>query len=279
MIARVYQAISAIAGELAHDGVAKTRFNAEGGYFYRGIDDVLERLAPLLARHRVCILPRVLERSACERVEADGTPLTLVTLKAAFDMISAEDGSCHTIEAYGEALDPGDKGTAKAMQSAYKYAVLQAFCIPASDAGDADARSPMLAGTATPAPSTEPPGGWRGWCDALLARVADAATQAALGDLQAAERSHLTALAREQPAMYREVGEAFARGRDAHTGERPAAPQPGGRAASGREALAATRPAAGEEAGRRPRRTATTVPPTRSASAPIVSHKPNGAHV
>ncbi len=74
---------------------------------------------------------RVLERHASDRLDESGALLVAVSLKAAFDLVSAEDGSCHTIEAYGKALDAGDKATAKAMQSAYKYAVLQAFGVPA----------------------------------------------------------------------------------------------------------------------------------------------------
>ncbi|GGE03065.1 hypothetical protein GCM10011515_23340 [Tsuneonella deserti] len=62
MIARVYSAITAVAGALACDGVAKTRLNTRDQYLYRSIDDVLERLAPLLAQNRLCILPRVHER-------------------------------------------------------------------------------------------------------------------------------------------------------------------------------------------------------------------------
>ena len=42
-----------------------------------------------------------------------------VLLRVAFDLVSVEDGSVHTVEAYGEALDEGDKGTAKAMSAAY----------------------------------------------------------------------------------------------------------------------------------------------------------------
>ena len=45
-------------------------------------------------------------------------------------LISVEDGSSHKVEAYGEALDGGDKATAKAMSAAYKSAMVQTFCIP-----------------------------------------------------------------------------------------------------------------------------------------------------
>lgn len=244
MIARVYHAINAVAAALARDGVAKTRLNARDNYLYRSIDDVLERLAPLLAAERLCILPRVLERDAAERQDESGV-LMAVTLRVAFDLVSAEDGSSHTIEAYGEALDAGDKATAKAMQSAYKYAVLQAFCVPAASADDADASSHRLAvapGSATsptalpdgvigrvvltadPLPP-EPPQGWQGWCQELVTAARGCSDRDALERRKAGARPLLAALQRGSPALYDQVGEALAlRTRELAAEDRASAP-------------------------------------------------------
>jgi hypothetical protein len=60
MIARVYGAINAVSAALSKDGMAKERLNACDDYLYRSIDDVLARLAPLLAENRLCILPQVI---------------------------------------------------------------------------------------------------------------------------------------------------------------------------------------------------------------------------
>ena len=54
----VYAAINAISAELAERGIPKTRINEVDDYKYRSIDDVLDRLSPLLAKHRLCVLPR-----------------------------------------------------------------------------------------------------------------------------------------------------------------------------------------------------------------------------
>lgn len=59
----VYAAINAVTAELAKVGIAKIRINEADDYKYRSIDDVLDRLAPLLAEKRLCILPNVLEHS------------------------------------------------------------------------------------------------------------------------------------------------------------------------------------------------------------------------
>ena len=126
----VYAAINAVSAELAEAGIAKTRINEADDYHYRSVDDVLDRLAPLLAKHRLCVLPRALKRTVTERYDDAGDLLFHVSLKVAFRLTSVDDGSSRTVRAYGEALDGSDKGTAKAMSAAYKTAMIQTFCIP-----------------------------------------------------------------------------------------------------------------------------------------------------
>ena len=67
-----------------------------------------------------------------------------VTVEAEFDLVSADDGSKHTIRTFGEAMDSGDKATNKAMSAAFKYAAFQAFCIPTEGDNDADAHTRRL---------------------------------------------------------------------------------------------------------------------------------------
>lgn len=141
----VYTAIAAVAGKMAKEGISKSRTNNEQKYKFRGIDDVYNALAPLLSEHKLCILTRVLDRDLVERKTAKGNPLFSVTLKVEFDFVSAEDGSKHTITTYGEAMDTADKATNKAMSAAYKYACLQAFCIPTEGDNDADANTHEVA--------------------------------------------------------------------------------------------------------------------------------------
>lgn len=126
----VYKAISAVQGALAEKGIAKTGKNVLQNYVFRGIDDVYNALAPILSKHGLCMLPRVLSRECVERVNSKGTALFYVTVEAEFDFVAAEDGSKHTIKTFGEAMDSGDKATNKAMSAAYKYAAIQTFAIP-----------------------------------------------------------------------------------------------------------------------------------------------------
>lgn len=139
----VYKAIAEVAGELAQSGISKASKNQQQGFMFRGIDAVYNHLAPLLAKHKLVILPRCLERECVERVTAKGGNLFYVTVKAEFDFVSAVDGTKHTVATFGEAMDSADKATNKAMSAAYKYAAFQSFCIPTEEtAADADAETP-----------------------------------------------------------------------------------------------------------------------------------------
>lgn len=136
---KVYAAIAAVMLDVADEGIAKGRKNQQQGYAFRGIDDVYNALSPILAKHKLCMLPAVLERQCDERTTGQGKALFYVTVRVRFDLVSAEDGSKHEIYTYGEAMDSADKATNKAMSAAYKYAAMQAFCIPTEGDNDADA--------------------------------------------------------------------------------------------------------------------------------------------
>lgn len=204
MSALVYQAINSVAAELATSGIAKSHRNEEADYAYRGIDDVLKALAPLLAKHKLCILPRVLERDAIARGRAADQ---LVVLRVAFDLVSAIDGSRHVIECFAEATDDSDKGTAKAMSGAYKSAMLQAFCIPVPQE-DSDPFSPRHdrdgSGVA------EPPEGWESWSIEVIDIARSCESSEAIDRLIERRRIQLSALQRARPELYGKVGEAIA---------------------------------------------------------------------
>ena len=149
-IPRVYAAIAAVTAALSVEGISKDRSNQQQGYKFRGIDDVYNALSPVLARHNLCMLPRVLSREVVERTTQKGNVLFYVTVDVEFDLVSAEDASMHTIRTFGEAMDSADKATNKAMSAAYKYAAMQAFAIPTEGDNDADTTTHDVA----PAPKT-----------------------------------------------------------------------------------------------------------------------------
>lgn len=134
----VYSAIAQVMATIAKQGISKDRKNDQQGYAFRGIDDVYNALAPILSEAQLCVLPYVKSREVLERQTRSGGALFYVTVAVDFALVSAVDGSTHTISVVGEAMDSGDKATNKAMSAAYKYACMQAFCIPTEGDNDAD---------------------------------------------------------------------------------------------------------------------------------------------
>ncbi len=137
----VYEAISQVTERLAKEGISKDRTAQTGGqgsYKFRGIDDVYNALAPFLAESGLTVLPYCLNRDVVERQSAKGNALFYVTVTVRFDFVSKWDGSKHEVCMYGEAMDSGDKATNKAMSAAFKYACMQAFCIPTEGDNDSE---------------------------------------------------------------------------------------------------------------------------------------------
>lgn len=141
----VYQCIAAVQADLAKTGIGKESENTFDRYKFRGIDAVYNALAPLLAQHGLCVLPRIIERDCQERQSRKGDAMFYVTVTAEFDFVSAADGSTHTVRTYGEAMDRSDKATNKAMSAAYKYAAFMTFAIPTEGDNDADATTHEVA--------------------------------------------------------------------------------------------------------------------------------------
>jgi hypothetical protein len=141
----VYKAVSRVMREMSKTGIGKDQKNEAQGFKFRGIDDVLNALSRVLSESELCILPRVMSRQIVERTNARGNALFYVTLEVEFDLVSALDGTVHTVRTVGEAMDSGDKATNKAMSAAYKYACFQAFSIPTEADNDADAHTHAVA--------------------------------------------------------------------------------------------------------------------------------------
>lgn len=154
----VYGAIVRVMAALAKEGISKDRKATGSGasFAFRGIDDVYNALAGILVESRLCVLPRVVSREQVERTSKSGGNLYYTTLTVEYDLVSAEDGSRHTIRTVGEAMDSGDKSSNKGMSAAYKYACVQAFCIPTEGDNDPDATVHEVRPARAAAPAAAP---------------------------------------------------------------------------------------------------------------------------
>lgn len=135
----IYQSITKIMEEVP--SIGKTQRNKTQGFMYRGIDDVMNALQPLLAKNKVFIVPEILEQTREERTTSKGVNLIYSICKIKYKFY-AEDGSSVEAITIGEGMDSGDKATNKAMAIAMKYALFQVFCIPTDEMKDPDSETP-----------------------------------------------------------------------------------------------------------------------------------------
>lgn len=135
---QIYAAISAAMADIG--AISKDKYSKEIGYKFRGIDDVMNALKPVLTKNKIFTVPQVLEQTREERVTVKGVKLRYSLLKIAFRFY-ATDGSFVEAVTLGEGMDSGDKASNKAMAIAYKYALFQVFCIPTEEMTDPDGES------------------------------------------------------------------------------------------------------------------------------------------
>lgn len=112
-------------------------------YAFRGIEQVQQRLQPILVKHGLVILPTTLERiDHPVRTTRSGGSMYAVALHVRFTVYGPL-GDTMEMDAWGEGADTGDKSSGKAHSMAYKTAMLEAFCIPTeTDSPDADRTVP-----------------------------------------------------------------------------------------------------------------------------------------
>jgi len=135
----IYQAIATAMSEI--EPIAKKRENKEQKFKFRGIDDIMNELSPILTKNKIFIYPEVINVQRQDRQTKIGGTLiySVLTIKYHF---AHEDDSELCCVVVGEGMDSGDKASNKAMAVAYKYACLQVFCIPTEDMPDPDAETP-----------------------------------------------------------------------------------------------------------------------------------------
>lgn len=121
--------------------VGKEGRNSSQGFNYRKIDDVVDMLHPILAKHKVFILSEIEDERTEERTTSRGGNLIYRILKVRITYVSAEDGSSQSVSVVGEGMDSGDKAANKAMTAALKYAFSQTFVLPYAAMIDGDSHS------------------------------------------------------------------------------------------------------------------------------------------
>lgn len=123
----VIQAIAAVMRDLP--GIGKTE-QSNQGYQYRGIEAITAEIQQLLGKYCVVFTPRV-ERRDVREFPLGGKPWTEDTAEITYTVYGPGGVEDHIevgpLIALGR--DNSDKGMNKCMTQAFKYALLQTFCI------------------------------------------------------------------------------------------------------------------------------------------------------
>ena len=133
----VVQALSAVMADVR--AVAKKERNTSqgGGFYFRGIDAVVNAVGPALRTHGVVVTPHLDHIDRREGRTSKGGTLNYVAVIVTYTF-TGPAGDTMTATVPGEAFDSGDKATAKAMSVAFRTCLLQALTLP-TDEADPDA--------------------------------------------------------------------------------------------------------------------------------------------
>lgn len=126
------RALSAVMSELPAIGKDQSASQAQGGYAYRGIEQITRHVQGLFAKHGVVVIPAV-QSIDVTNLLVNQKPWTDTTLVVNYTLVGP-DGSQLQATTVGVGRDSADKGANKAMTQAFKYLLLQLLCI--SDAKD-----------------------------------------------------------------------------------------------------------------------------------------------
>ena len=131
----IFESISLAMSEI--NGVGKNRTNELQKYNFRGIDDAMNVVNPVMVKYGLVIIPKY-QLIATEIVtDKYGKSVTKVLLKGKFTFYNTDSESIE-VETFGEAFDYSDKAFNKAMATALKYCLFQTFMIPTEEKKDTE---------------------------------------------------------------------------------------------------------------------------------------------
>lgn len=128
----IIQKLSDVMAEVG--AVRKAEKNQAQGFVFRGIDAVTNAVSPALRKHGVIVFPELnsIEYATIE-IGKERKLQGHVRIQVTYTFIAASDGSKVHATVAAEAMDSGDKATAKAMSVAFRTALLQTLCLPTDE--------------------------------------------------------------------------------------------------------------------------------------------------
>lgn len=167
-VPNVQQAWAAVMADV--QGLGKHQRTDSGSRFsFRGVDDVMNAVGPVLRKHGVAVVPTSVQHVPESYATKSGTAMRNATVLVSY-AIHGPAGDSMAGAAAGEAADAGDKATPKAMSVAFRTFLLQALCLP-TDERDPDMEQHERAAEQQPPTETPEQTALRG-----IAQAQDAAT-------------------------------------------------------------------------------------------------------
>lgn len=129
---KIHAALIDAMREIAKTGIAKTSKADLGGarVNYRGIEAAMNEMSVIFIKCGITVTPSYSDLVMFERAKGEGKATRFATVKGMFTFTAAEDGSSVKCEAYGEAMDSGDKAVTKAQSVSFRTALFQQFVVP-----------------------------------------------------------------------------------------------------------------------------------------------------
>jgi hypothetical protein len=122
-------------------GIGKNEENRDQGFNFRGIDTVVNTCGPIERELGLLVFPEVVEETSEQHEYGSRKTLGFRTrVKVRYHWLASNGDELIVGPVAGEAIDTGDKGTAKAMSVACRIMYLQTLTIP-TDEPDPDSQS------------------------------------------------------------------------------------------------------------------------------------------
>ena len=128
----VQVAIARVMRDLPAIGKDSTAPGSMGGYTFRGIEQITTVLKPIMAKHGLVIIPQA-DTIVIDPAPGQKEMWQDVMVRFGWQIVGP-DGSFLMATTYGIGRDHTDKGANKAASQAFKYLLMQLFCISDSNA-------------------------------------------------------------------------------------------------------------------------------------------------
>lgn len=127
----VHEAWNAVMRDV--QAIRKDSVNKQQNFNFRGVDAVMNAVGPVLRNHGVIVVPVASEAHYRDvTYGSKDTKAREATVLVTYQVFGPA-GDSFTMQVPAEALDSGDKATAKAMSVAYRTVLLQSLTIPTDD--------------------------------------------------------------------------------------------------------------------------------------------------